>query len=313
MHDLITRTKAVVHYCHFVRSLRKVAKAHAVGTASLSRWVKNGLADGHKHVAASKSRALPEAISPIVVQIVRSNPFVRLDDIVNKLKTQHGVCASRSTVHRAMKLAGLSHKLAQRDSGDDSLVKPHSFFEDTALEGDSIAIDETCFYLNDSRRRGWGPKGSRVRKAKMNSRIKVSMVLAIGRAGVVASETIYGNFNTASFADFLKRLPTGRRLVMDNVAFHKAKAVRVVASSMNNTLVFTPPYCPWFNPTEYAFSVAKTKFRSDAVLADIQTSGLAAFADSALTAVTPDKCDAFFSHAAARVACVAATARLEHC
>jgi hypothetical protein len=79
-------------------------------------------------------------------------------------------------VQRAMKLAKLSHKLAQRDSGDDSQVKPHPFLSDDALECDSIAIDETCFLLNDSSRRGWGPKGARIRKAKMASRIKACAV-----------------------------------------------------------------------------------------------------------------------------------------
>ena len=307
MHDLITRTKAVVHYCHFVKSLRKVASVHQVGAASLSRWVKHGLGSKHSHVADQSRPALPDSIAHLVQAIVTRNPFVRLNDIVNELKPQHDVRASRSTVQRAMKLAGLTHKLAQRDSGNDSLVKPHPFLLDKVLDEDSVALDETCFYLNDSKRRGWGPKGSRVRKAKMASRINMSMLLAIDKSGVVASETIYGNFNTASFANFVARMPPGRRLVMDNVSFHKAKAVRAVAAEGRCDLVYTPPYCPWFNPAEYAFSVAKASFRNAAVLADVKTSDLAGFATLALQDVTPDKCKAFFAHAAARVARVASS------
>ena len=211
------------------------------------------------------------------------------------------MCVSTSTVHRALHHAAITYKRAQRDDGRNHISKWHPFFDDCAL-GDAISVDETCFYLNDSQRSGWSRRGSRVRKAKMASRVKVSMLLAIDRSGIVARDVTYGNYNSQSFASFVTLLPSGRRIVLDNVSFHKSKAARLAADSASSSFVFTPPYCPWFNPTEYAFSVAKSTYRRNMTnVRSVSKPDLEGFALEALADVTAEKCSAFFDHAQHRV------------
>lgn len=298
MHDMVTKCKVLVHYNHFEASTRKAAAAHGVGKATVARWVakdRSGVADN-----VMKKPSLPQRIAPLVSQIVLTSPYSTVCEVKQSLNALYGVLVSLSTVTRALRVAKLTYKLSQRDSGNDARYNPHPFFDMDACNN-AISVDETCFYLSDTQRRGWCPKGGRLRKCKMVSRIKVSMLLAIDREGVVAHSTIRGNFNTELFAEFVARLPCGRPIVLDNVAFHKAKKVRAVAAERDCDLRFTPPYCPWFNPTEHAFSVCKARFRHNAVNTCHTVGNLGAMAEDALATVTAAKCQAFFSAAQQRV------------
>jgi transposase len=46
-------------------------------------------------------------------------------------------------------------------------------------------------------------------------------------------------------------------IVLDNAAFHKAKALKVPD---NMALIFLPPYCPELNPAERIWQIMKGKF-----------------------------------------------------
>jgi hypothetical protein len=131
----------------------------------------------------------------------------------------------------------------------------------------------------------------------MASRIKVSVALAIDRTGVIDHHVIQGNFNTRSFASFIARLPNNRSIVLDNVAFHKAVAVREAAERNSIEMHFTPPYCPWFNPTEFAFSATKSRYRRKMCDMDVSIKDLPNFVTTCLETLTANKCSAFFEYA----------------
>jgi transposase len=87
------------------------------------------------------------------------------------------------------------------------------------------------------------------------SRVKTSFLLAIDRAGIVRHESI-GKFQLCvvrsvpgNFAE--KECHHGQR------SFHRSNIVKDVAMRKHLTLNFIPPYSPWHNPVEYAFSSIK--------------------------------------------------------
>jgi transposase len=295
MIDSTTRMKCIIHYRYFNHSLRRVATIYGVSRSSVSRWVK---ADESEPLHGCKRPTLAESISTDVKRIVTERPYARLDDVRDTLACR-GVFVSRSTVHRSLKTCRFSYKRSQRDDGLSTPSKAHPFFYSRALsrETNAIAVDETCFYLNDCKRYGWAPINSRLRKRRMASRIKVSVALAIDRFGVVDHHVIRGNFNTRSFASFIARLPKNRSIVLDNVAFHKAVAVRDIAERNSMELQFTPPYCPWFNPTEFAFSATKARYRRKMCDSDVSMKDLPDFVTTCLDTLTADKCSAFFKYA----------------
>ena len=48
---------------------------------------------------------------------------------------------------------------------------------------------------------------------------------------------------------------------MDNVCFHHSKEVVNYIKTQDWSLLFKPPYSPWFNPIENVFSVVKNQYR----------------------------------------------------
>jgi transposase len=157
---------------------------------------------------------------------------------------------------------GITYKCASRDHVTQPVDPAHAFFGADIDWDKAIAIDETCFYINDPMRRGWSPSGKRVPKRKALSRRKISVLLAVDSSGVISYVSKAGNINSTDFAAFIGRIPRSRQLILDNVSFHRSKVVSDAASERDIELVFTPPYSPWFNPTEYAFSLAKKSYRA---------------------------------------------------
>jgi transposase len=298
MIDAKTRMKCLIHYQHFDKSLRNVASLYGVSRASIARWVK-AEESGPTHTC--KRPTLAETIALDVKEIVVKSPYSRLCDIRDVLRSR-GVCVSLSTIHRSLHACCISYKRGQRDAGVSRLVSPHLFFDSNVLsvKDNAIAVDETCFYLNGMKRYGWAPRNRRLRRHKMASRIKVSLVLAIDRKGPVAYQVIRGNFNTKSFGSFLSTLPTHRKIVLDNVAFHKARAVRVAAQQNFCDLCYIPPYSPWFNPTEFAFSATKAHYRRTMCEVDAGLKDLSGLVDKSLRTLTLEKCSAFFDYSANR-------------
>ena len=109
---------------------------------------------------------------------------------------------------------------------------------------------------------GWAKGSKRVPKGPPKRRKRVSLLLALDAEGVVAYKVIQGAFNGASYSEFLATLPSHRTIIADNCAIHRSRVAVETAKQKHQTLLYTPPYCPWFNPVEFAFS--KTKSASSA-------------------------------------------------
>ena len=144
---------------------------------------------------------------------------------------------------------------------------------------------------------GGQKKGHVLHKHPPKRRRVVSLLLAIDRGGVVDHQIIKGSFNQHSFSEFIGRLPRDKTVLLDNVSLHKTALVKKACDERGIRLRFTPPYCPWFNPTEYAFSLSKRDFRRRRGL---RAEGASEFEDdirASLRTVTGEKCISFYEHA----------------
>lgn len=291
---------AVLHHVHILHSCRKTAEAHGMGKSSVSRWV-SALKQPHCHKPVQrKRRAIKrESIHDIVAAIIKINPFVTIYKLQWMLLDVHHITVSFSTVYRCMKALKMSYKVASRSPQHQYVDPQHPFITSTTpVYDDAISIDEACFVSCDSPKRGWAPRRCAVPKRPPKRRQTVSLLLAIDRSGIVDYELRKGSFNTISFTAFVARLPHSRRLIMDNVAFHRSKAVREAVASHGSTIHHTPPYCPWFNPVEHAFSAWKAAFRYKRVQREAGAGFLTEDVVSSLASVTAEKCNAFFNHTA---------------
>ena len=258
MHPLQVKHRAVIHYTRFERSLRKVAKHYEVSKSTLSRWVKQNLKD--VHVRRRKTK-LHEVISNVVSGEIARQPFQTAETLCKLVRDTLGTSVSVSTMYRTLHILGNSYKRSSRCRNHEPIPADHPFLSLDSYHGNPIAVDESSFYWNDVPRMGWGPKGKRVKKARPSHRTRVSLLLAVGKEGVVNYVLLSGGVKSHHFVDFVKTLPEGRPLILDNCSIHKTKSVKELCKSKDIELRYIPPYCPWYNPVEFCFSEIKRAYR----------------------------------------------------
>ena len=264
MHPKETRYRAVVHYNHFLRSLRRVAAHYGVSKSSLQRWVR---ATGHEVRTGRSKKALRDSVRRCIDATIAENPFTTARELASVLRTECGLRMSRSTANRLTRSAGFTYKKAFRavlPKRDPRQVL--DFCEDYQRAECIVCIDEAGFYVGDRPRRGYALRGKRlvVEASRTLRRVKFTLMMAVSPQGVVHYEILDHNCKKADFVEFVNRLNVskGASLLMDNVAFHRSRETLSAIESIGCRPLFIPPYSPRFNAIENVFGVAKTRYRA---------------------------------------------------
>ncbi len=87
-------------------------------------------------------------------------------------------------------------------------------------------------------------------------------------------------------------------LVVDNARVHKHDSFKQICAAKDIMLLYLPPYCPFWNPTELVFSQVKSYLRRYATEFH-RVFGLSDFNDAlllqlAFDQVTPQNCENYF-------------------
>ena len=165
--------------------------------------------------------------------------------------------------------------------------------------GQLVCVDEFGAATNLQRTHGRAPPGERVVAFVPAGHWKViSTIAAMTTRGVVASASFDGATDTDTFVAFTRDalvpvLRVGDVVVMDNLAPHKAPAVRQAIEAAGATLLLLPPYSPDLNPIEMAFSKVKGVLRS---MAERTVDGLFDAIGVALARVTPQDARGYIRH-----------------
>jgi transposase len=133
-----------------------------------------------------------------------------------------------------------------------------------------VFIDETAVSTNMVRLRGRGPRGREVIGRVPHGCWKtITFVAALRHNKMVAPMVIDGALNAEMFRAYIEQclVPILKRddiVVMDNLAAHKAAAIRATIEAARATLRYLPQYSPDLNPIELAFSKFKAFMRKAA-------------------------------------------------
>lgn len=164
MIDLTIRYKAVVHYTHFLPSLRQVSKIYHVSKSSLQRW-SSGL---HPKRRRRRPRDVKADVLTCIRSTLESNPMQTIADVQRQVTKSCGIRASIRTVGRAVSNAGYTFKKAFRfvaaPPAPEQLLQFCNALESSPTEN-VIWIDEAGFYVGDHASRGYSLKGKRLRCA----------------------------------------------------------------------------------------------------------------------------------------------------
>lgn len=180
---------------------------------------------------------------------------------------------------------------AQRDAWFDR-------FADARLD-QLVYVDEFGATTNMQRTHGRAAPGERVVATVPHGHWKcISTIAAMTTRGIIASASFDAATDTELFVAFVADalVPSLRRgdvVVMDNLAAHKAPAVRRAIEQAGCRLILLPPYSPDFNPIEQAISKVKTALRK---LARRDVPGLLDGIGQALRTISPDDAAAYIRH-----------------
>ena len=164
-----------------------------------------------------------------------------------------------------------------------------------------VFLDESGLDTRLTRTHARAPRGQRVVGRVPGGRWRRLTILgAIARDGLVAVMTVAAATSTAVFLAFLEQvlIPALRArpealVAMDNLAPHRAAAVRNALSRAGLAHRYLPAYSPDMNPIEPAWSKLKGKLRD---VAPRTIEALDAALPDALSSITPEDARAWFRH-----------------
>lgn len=163
-----------------------------------------------------------------------------------------------------------------------------------------VFVDETGATTKMARLRGRAAKGERCVAAIPHGHWKTTTFVAgLRLTGMTAPMVLDGPMNGPAFLAYVEQMlaPTLRRgdiVIMDNLAPHKAAAVRKAIEAAGALLLLLPPYSPDLNPIENAFAKLKALLRK---AAERTVEGLWRRIGILTDAFTPKECANYFAAA----------------
>ena len=166
-----------------------------------------------------------------------------------------------------------------------------------------IFIDESGFDTRLVRTHARALHGQRAHGAAPGGRWqRLTLIGALGPGGICAAMTVAAATSTAVFLAFVTRvlIPALLRerpdavVVMDNLAAHKAAAVRKAFDQAGISYRYLPAYSPDMNPIEPAWSKLKIHLRAKAART---RDALERAIPNALATITPSNAQGWFRHA----------------
>ena len=161
-------------------------------------------------------------------------------------------------------------------------------------------VDESGANLAMGRSHAWLPRGQELIEPRpMNWGTNLSLIGAMRVEGWVTMATTWGAVNTKRFVAWVRPhlvrcLRAGDIVVLDNLAAHKARAVRDLIEAVGAELHFLPPYSYDFNPIEAAWGLIKKRIRA---VAPRTAAVLRCTVQRARRVVRPSHCRSWFAHA----------------
>ena len=254
--------------------IRSVAARFGVSVSSVPKWVARyretgstapGKIGGHRPWRLEPHRKLVHAL-------IGETPHLTIDRLRDGLAAV-GITVSRDTIWRFLRREGLSFKktLFALEQARTAVARKRARWQALRRQLDPdrlVFVDETWIKTNMAPLRGWAKKGKRLKGYAPHGHWRTMTFLAGLRTdGLSAPYVFDGPINSRCFQAWVEQqlVPTlkpGDIVILDNLASHKAKAVRQAVRGAGARLWFLPAYSPDLNPIEQAFAKIKHWMRN---------------------------------------------------
>ena len=290
--------QAFIHYQENGGKLRDAARKAGVSPSTLHRWIAtswwgkhDGRCNGRRKVNRSSHVRRPSKLKPEVINEVRryyieENGSALQKEIRYHLKTSKNVIISLSSVGRAIKLAGFSRKrlsihilgtpnneriIAFNNAYATLSTPPNHIVGDhpVLLKESPVVVSTDEMYASERIipthiYSEIGKKRCLTKKDKNNKGgwKQRSLIKSIASDGSQYHEIVQGTVKRVRFSQYIDNLPypKGSVILLDNSSTRKK--IEDTFQRKGYIPLFLPPYCPKFQPVEFAFSKIKGNFRS---------------------------------------------------
>ena len=254
----------------------QIARLLRVSQRTIQRWVKKGKIECPGKSPRIRSRSLTLEQEEAVLEFIENNAGVFLDEIVDFVFETFDVCISTSTVSRLLRRNDFSRKRGTRVNIKLQQTAGMRFLEDIRPIYDAspltfASLDEMSVMLNLAPTHGYARRGVRAIIPQPSKRtVSWMLTLCISAAGFVFWDMRDSTINAEVFSEFLRRLPDGLTLILDNASVHHAnkclwakglQSVAEVAEGESIQLKFIPSYAPHLNPVEHTFNLVRNLLR----------------------------------------------------
>ena len=261
-----------------LKSLRKVNALTNISKSTISRWVNNIY-----YVKNKKINKLTPVIIDSIKITLKLHPFFSVNEIQNHIKNTFNINCSTNLIRVIMKTQmKLIYKKPKFINCPNENIQRNQIktFCSKFKELNNqlhipliVSIDEVVFSSNSRPLKCWYEKGKinyiKI-KPNIDTKNKSSCICITTQGCILKYKTLNHPYKTEYFLQFFKSLslPPNTIVLLDNVSFHHSKDVKKYALENNLNLLYTPPYCPWFNPIENVFSVVKNYYRKNRIIDD---------------------------------------------
>ena len=253
-------------------SLRKIALIIEVSHMSVKRWIQQTteeLCTSKYHLIKRKQIKSGTPVVEAIKTMLKANPLLLIDDIQNKINRLFHFRISKSFLSSILrhkcsitrKKVKFYGKTEQNDEIVNDFIQQRSKF--LSEERTFVSLDETSFSRKGKDVYGFSTKGDKIKIQKPWKRFTSKSCLAcLDQFGRLQYHIIDGSYNKERFIDGLTNFIFEEKSVvlMDNLRIHRSKEVLNIFKQKGIDVLFVPPYSPWFNPIENAFSLIKMDF-----------------------------------------------------
>jgi len=261
-----------------VFSLRKIGLILCVAHTTIRRWIMLPDIDLCRVKYDKIHRKTIKSGTPVVEAlkaILKTNPLLVLDDIRNKIQELFCFQISKSFLSSILRhkccMTRKKVKFYGQHDGHEHLIKDFLRKRDMYFSQKKkfVSLDETSFSRKGKDVYGFSIKGDKIKIQRPWKRMTSKSCLAcLDQNGKLQYKLIDGAFNKQRFIDALKEFEMEDNcvVIMDNLAIHRSKEVQNLLQQKHIQSLFIPPYSPWFNPIENAFSLIKVEFYKNGII-----------------------------------------------
>jgi Transposase and inactivated derivatives len=297
----------VIRFVEAGSAARAAGRQIAVGESTAVKWVARWRETGSVSAkpGAGHSRSPLKSHTAWLLDLVKSEPDLTLEEIQERLVEAHGKKVGIGSVWRFFDRHGISFKktvhASEQDRPDVAEAREQWKADQSGLDPSRLVfIDETGTATNMARTRGRCPRGQRLRAKVPRGHWKTTTFVAGLRHDAITAPCVIdapmsGDIFLAWLEQFLvPTLRAGDIVIMDNLPAHKVAGARPLIEAAGAQLAYLPPYSPDLNPIEQAFAKLKALLRK---AAERTVDALWDRIGQILSAFSPQECTNYFANA----------------